>query len=64
MARQLRRSTQDCVIAGVCGGIGRYLDVDPVIVRIALIFFVLAGGAGFLAYIIFWICMPKDCDIR
>ena len=46
MAKKLRRSTSDTVIAGVCGGIGACLDVDPDIVRIILVLFTLLGGAG------------------
>lgn len=54
----LRRSSDDRVIAGVAGGLGRYLDVDPVIIRVALVLFALSGGAGVLAYIIAWIAIP------
>ena len=60
MEKKLRRSTGDSVIAGVCGGIGAYLDLDPVIVRIALLLFTLLGGAGLLFYLVCWICMPLD----
>lgn len=60
MAKKLKRSTSDTVIAGVCGGIGNYLDVDPVIVRIVLVLFTLLGGAGLLFYLVCWICMPMD----
>jgi phage shock protein C len=56
----LRRSTSDKVIAGVAGGLGRYLGVDPIIVRIALVVFALSGGAGVLLYIIAWIAIPEE----
>ena len=62
MAKKLKRSTSDTVIAGVCGGIGTYLDVDPVLVRIVLMLFTLLGGAGLLFYLVCWICMPPDTD--
>lgn len=60
MEKKLRRSSSDSVIAGVCGGIGAYLDIDPVVVRIALVLFTLFGGAGLLVYLVCWICMPMD----
>lgn len=63
MAKKLKRSTSDTVIAGVCGGIGNYLDVDPVIVRIVLVMFTLLGGAGLLFYVVCWICMPSDAEV-
>jgi phage shock protein C len=46
--RLLRRSRDDRVIAGVCGGLGRYLQVDPVLLRIALVILTVSGGLGVL----------------
>ena len=55
----LRRSSDDKMIAGVAGGIARYLGIDPVIVRV--IFLVLLfTGAGFLIYLIGWIAIPME----
>jgi phage shock protein C len=48
------------VIAGVCGGLGRYLGIDPVLFRIAALILVFAGGAGILLYVIGWIAMPEE----
>jgi phage shock protein C len=56
----LRRSTRDKVIAGVAGGLARYLGVDPVVVRIALVAFALSGGAGVLLYLVAWIAIPEE----
>ncbi|TVR29726.1 MAG: PspC domain-containing protein [Spirochaetaceae bacterium] len=61
--RRLTLSKSDRVIAGVCGGIARYLKVDPTLVRIVAVFFFLAAGSGILAYIIAWIMMPSGNDI-
>jgi len=47
------------MIAGVCGGIGEYFEVDPTLVRLAWILFGLLGGAGVLAYIIAWLIVPE-----
>jgi phage shock protein C len=58
--RRLLRSSDDRVIAGVCGGLGKYLGVDSVLVRIAAILLVFAGGAGIVLYIIGWIAIPDE----
>jgi len=60
MTKRLYRSKKNKVIAGVSGGLGEYLDVDPVLFRIAFIVAAFAGGAGILAYIIAWIIMPEQ----
>jgi phage shock protein PspC (stress-responsive transcriptional regulator) len=57
--RRLERSQDDRVIAGVCGGLGEYLGVDAVLIRIAALVLVFAGGAGLLLYAIGWIAMPE-----
>lgn len=58
MTKKLYRSTTDAKIAGVCGGLAEYFDVDPTIVRLVWILLVLAAGTGILAYIIAWIIVP------
>lgn len=59
MPTRLERSTTNKVVAGVCGGIGEYLQVDPTLVRV---FFVVGSlvtwGLGFLGYIVLIILMP------
>jgi phage shock protein C len=57
--RRLQRSRDDRVIAGVCGGVGQYFGVDAVLVRIAAIVLVFAGGAGIVLYVLGWIAMPE-----
>lgn len=58
--KRLYRSVNNRVIAGVCGGLGNYLNVDPVLLRVLWAVFFLAGGAGLLAYIIAWIIIPEE----
>jgi phage shock protein C len=58
--KKLYRSTKDSVIAGICGGLGNYLNVDPVLIRVLWAVFFLLGGAGLLAYIIAWIIIPEE----
>jgi phage shock protein PspC (stress-responsive transcriptional regulator) len=57
--QRLRRSRQDNIFAGVAGGIGHYLQVDPVIVRIIFVLLALYG-IGLLMYVIMWIAMPAE----
>lgn len=56
----LRRSRDDKVIAGVAGGLGRYLGVDPVIIRIAFVVLAVSGGSGVLLYLIAMIAIPEE----
>jgi phage shock protein C len=60
MTGKLMRTQNDRMISGVCGGLGRYLHIDPVLVRFAFVLFTLAGGAGALIYLILLIVMPLD----
>ena len=57
--KKLYRSSTDSRIAGVCGGLGEYLDVDPTWIRIAFGVALLCYGVGFIPYVILWILMPK-----
>ena len=57
--KRLYKSRKNCVIDGVCGGIGEYLDVDPVLVRIVAVFFLFVGGSALIAYIVGMIIIPK-----
>ena len=58
--KKLYRSRSNRMIAGVCGGIGEYLDIDPTVVRLLWFILSLASmGAGALVYIIAWIIIPE-----
>ncbi len=57
---RLRRSVTDRHIAGVAGGLARHFDIDPIIVRVALVVAVFFGGAGLLAYIGAWVLVPEE----
>ncbi len=64
MARKrLVRPKKGRVIAGVCAGIGEYFDIDPVLVRLLLILFVMSGGSV-LFYIIAWIVIPDEEQVK
>ena len=60
--RRLYRSRKSRVIAGVCGGIAEYFNVDPVLVRIIAILFLFTGGAALVAYIVGMIIIPRAPD--
>ncbi len=62
MKRLYRSSTQK-MLAGVCGGIGEYFDIDPTLVRLSFVLFSLMGGSGLLAYIIAAIVIPPQENI-
>ena len=64
MKKKIYRSESDRRIAGVCGGIGEYFDVDSTLIRLAFVFFVLAAGTGLLAYVIAAIIMPNESDVE
>ena len=59
MPPRLERSTTNKVVAGVCGGIGEYLQVDPTLVRVFFVVgTIVTGGLGLLGYIVLVILMP------
>jgi phage shock protein C len=59
--RQLRRNTTNRMIAGVCAGVGEYINVDPTIIRlIAVLLAFLTGPGMIVAYIIMALIIPED----
>ena len=60
MNTQFTRSKNDKMIAGVCGGLARYFDVDPAIVRLLFVLAVFLGGASPLIYVVLWLVMPEE----
>jgi phage shock protein PspC (stress-responsive transcriptional regulator) len=59
-ARQLRRSADDRMLAGVAGGIARYLDTDVTLVRVIIAALTLFTGTGVALYIAAWLLIPVD----
>lgn len=57
--RKLYRSTTDKMVAGICGGIAEYFDIDSTIIRLIWILLFIGAGSGIIAYIICWIVIPK-----
>ena len=59
---RLYRSETNRVIAGVCGGLGEYFNIDPIIIRIIFILITIFGGSGILIYIILWLVIPSESN--
>jgi phage shock protein C len=59
MMKRLYRERTDRMLAGVCAGLAKNLDVDPVLVRVGFILGTFANGIGILAYLILWILVPR-----
>jgi len=62
--KKLRRSSKNSIFAGICGGMGEYMAIDPVVIRLVWIFIVLVTGIfpGVFVYIIAIFIIPKDTD--
>ena len=58
--KKLYKSSTDKKIAGVCGGIAEYFNIDPTLVRLAWVVFCALGGSGLLAYIIMALIIPRQ----
>lgn len=63
MKPRLVRSEDKRIIAGVCGGLAEYLGVDPVLVRLAFLLLIPAGGIGVPLYVALMIIMPSEADL-
>lgn len=57
---RLYRSRKNSMIGGVCGGLGNYLNVDPILFRVLFVLALIIGGSGLLVYIILWIVIPEE----
>jgi phage shock protein C len=60
MNRRLYRSRSDVMLGGVCAGLGAYLNIDPVLVRIFFVLLALTNGLGVLIYLMLWIIVPRE----
>jgi len=58
--KKLYRNKSDVMIAGVCSGLAKYLDVDPTAIRLAFVLLLFIGLGGLWIYLVLWIIMPVD----
>lgn len=56
---RLHLSRSDRKIAGVCGGLGEWLEIDPVFFRVAFVLLALVCGLGILVYLVLWLVLPR-----
>jgi len=57
---RLYRNTSSRVIGGVCSGLGNYLNIDPVVIRVIFVLLAIFGGGGIIIYILLWIFVPEQ----
>ena len=62
--KKLYRAEDDRKIAGVCGGIAQYFEIDSTIIRLAFLFMVLAWGTGVLAYLVAALVIPNESQVE
>jgi len=63
--KQLTRSTTNRMIAGVCAGLGEYLNIDPTVVRLLFVLgFFLSGGGVLVAYLILAVIVPEQALVQ
>lgn len=58
--KKLTRSKTDQIIAGVCGGLGDYLEIDSVFIRLAFVLLTFFGGVSILVYLIMFLIVPEE----
>ncbi|MDR2980576.1 MAG: PspC domain-containing protein [Bacteroidales bacterium] len=58
--KKLYRSLNDKKIAGVCGGLGEYFNIDPTLIRVIFLALFLGAGIGLLLYLILWLVVPNE----
>jgi phage shock protein PspC (stress-responsive transcriptional regulator) len=61
--RRFERSSTDRLIGGVCGGLGRYFNIDPTLVRIGMVALALLGGTGLIVYAAALVLVPSDGEV-
>jgi phage shock protein C len=58
--RKLYRSNTNRMLAGVCGGLAEYFNLDPTLIRVLFIVLAVLGGSGVVLYLAMWIIVPKQ----
>ena len=58
--KRLYRSRKERVIAGVCGGIAKHFNVDPVWIRVIFLVLLFGFGSALLIYLIMWLIVPEE----
>jgi len=64
MEKKLTRKKENALIGGVCSGLGAYLGLDPLWIRLFLTIWAVTGGASILVYLVLWVVMPLEGDTQ
>ncbi len=59
-SRKLYPSRSNRQLAGVCGGLAEYFNLDPTLIRVLFVILAVLGGSGVILYIALWIIVPKQ----
>ena len=62
MKKRLYRNKRDGILGGVCAGLGDYLGIDPIFIRIFLVLWTIFGEHSILVYLILWLIVPLQSD--
>ena len=57
---RLYRSVDDRMIGGVCGGLGTYLSIDPIFIRLLFVLLLFGSDFGFILYLLLWVLIPEE----
>jgi len=60
--KRLRRSRDGKMLGGICSGLGKYLGIDPVVVRLVFAVSALWAGCSLFAYLVMWLVIPEEDD--
>jgi phage shock protein C len=60
MNQKLTRSRSERILGGVCGGLARWIGIDPIFIRLFFVVLAAAGGSGVGVYILLWIIIPEE----
>ncbi len=60
MEKRLYRARTEKIIAGIAAGLGKYLDIDPILIRIVIVLITIFHGVGFIIYVALWIIIPEE----
>ena len=58
--RKLYRSKSDKKLAGVCGGLAQYFNLDATLIRVLFVLLAVLGGSGLVLYVAMWIIVPQE----
>jgi phage shock protein C len=59
-SRKLYRSKTNRQLAGVCGGLAEYFNLDATLIRVLFVLLAVLGGSGLVLYVAMWIIVPKQ----